>query len=124
MTPLPVRVMVLDTWEEFPVPADGALAVSALKADVLKRARKAGVKIVNGTDGVAGAHGRKAEEFIYRVRDGGDKPMDAITSATSVSAQSMRLGDRLGSLAVGMEAACPLPEVSGQSGLVNRRRNV
>ncbi len=30
-----------------------------------------GLKIVFGTDAVAGAHGRNAEEFIDRVRDGG-----------------------------------------------------
>src|SRR5579871_181394 len=51
-----------------------------LVADVLRRARKANVKIVLGTDAVAGSHGRNAEEFIYRVKDGGVKPMDAITS--------------------------------------------
>ena len=51
-----------------------------LVAEVLKRARTHHVKIVLGTDAVAGAHGRNAEEFIYRVKDGGDKPMDAITS--------------------------------------------
>ena len=54
-----------------------------LVADVLRRARKAHVKIVLGTDGVAGAHGRNAEEFIYRVKDGGDTPMDALLSGTS-----------------------------------------
>jgi imidazolonepropionase-like amidohydrolase len=72
--------------------------------DVLRRARKAHVKITNGTDAVAGSHGRNAEELVYRVKDGGDKPMDAITSATSVSAESLGMGDRIGSLAVGMEA--------------------
>jgi len=75
-----------------------------LVADVLRRARKANVKIVLGTDAVAGSHGRNAEEFIYRVVDGGDKPMDALMSGTSVSAESLGLGDKLGSIAVGMEA--------------------
>jgi imidazolonepropionase-like amidohydrolase len=75
-----------------------------LVADVLKRARKAHVKIVLGTDAVAGSHGRNAEEFIYRVKDGGDTPMDAITSGTSVSAESLGMGDKIGSLAAGMEA--------------------
>ncbi len=49
-----------------------------LVADVYKRARAHHVKIVLGTDAVAGSHGRNAEEFIYRVKDGGDKPMDAL----------------------------------------------
>lgn len=30
-----------------------------------------GLKIVFGTDAVAGAHGRNAEEFIDRIKDGG-----------------------------------------------------
>jgi imidazolonepropionase-like amidohydrolase len=75
-----------------------------LVADVLKRARKQHVKIVLGTDAVAGSHGRNAEEFIYRVKDGGDTPMDALMSGTSVAAESLRMGDKIGSLAEGMEA--------------------
>jgi imidazolonepropionase-like amidohydrolase len=75
-----------------------------LVADVFKRARKLGLKIVLGTDAVAGAHGRNAEEFIYRVKDGGDKPMDALMSGTSVAAESLGLADKIGSLAPGMEA--------------------
>jgi imidazolonepropionase-like amidohydrolase len=75
-----------------------------LVADVLKRARRHNVKVVLGTDGVAGAHGRNAEEFIYRVKDGGDTPMNAILSGTSVAAESLRMGDRIGSIAEGLEA--------------------
>jgi imidazolonepropionase-like amidohydrolase len=59
---------------------------------------------VLGTDGVAGAHGRNAEEFIYRVKDGGDKPMDAITSGTSMAADSLGMSKQIGSIAEGMEA--------------------
>jgi len=75
-----------------------------LVADVLRRARAAHVKIVLGTDAVAGAHGRNAEEFIYRVRDGGDKPMDALMSGTSVAAESIGLGEKIGTIAQGMDA--------------------
>ena len=73
-------------------------------ADVLQRARRKGVKITFGTDAVAGAHGRNAEEFVYRVKDGHEKPMDAIESATSVSAQSLGLGDKIGAVATGFDA--------------------
>jgi imidazolonepropionase-like amidohydrolase len=73
-------------------------------ADVLRRAVARKVKIVFGTDAVAGAHGRNAEEFIYRVHDGGQAPMDAIISATSLAAESLALGGRIGSIAPGMEA--------------------
>jgi imidazolonepropionase-like amidohydrolase len=75
-----------------------------LVADVLRRARKLHVKIVLGTDAVAGSHGRNAEEFIYRVKDGGDKPMDALMSGTSVAAESLGMANKIGSLAEGMEA--------------------
>jgi imidazolonepropionase-like amidohydrolase len=72
--------------------------------DVLRRARAKHVRIVFGTDAVAGAHGRNAEEFIYRVRDAHEAPMDAIISATSMSADSLRLGDRIGAVAPGFDA--------------------
>jgi imidazolonepropionase-like amidohydrolase len=73
-------------------------------ADVLRRARAHHVMIVFGTDAVAGSHGRNFEEFIYRVKDGGDKPMDAIVSATSMAAASLRMGDTIGTIAPGFEA--------------------
>jgi imidazolonepropionase-like amidohydrolase len=62
------------------------------------------VKIVLGTDAVAGAHGRNAEEFIYRVKDGGQPAMDAIISGTSLAAEALRLQDKVGTIAEGMEA--------------------
>jgi imidazolonepropionase-like amidohydrolase len=62
------------------------------------------LKIVFGTDATAGAHGRNYEELIVRVRDGGQAPMAAIVSATSLAAESMRMQDSIGSLAPNMEA--------------------
>jgi imidazolonepropionase-like amidohydrolase len=59
--------------------------------------------IVNGTDAVAGAHGHNADEIIERVREG-MKPMDAIVSATSLSAKSLRLDKSIGTVAPGFEA--------------------
>lgn len=75
-----------------------------LVAEVLRRARAHGVKVVLGTDGVAGAHGRNAEEFIYRVKEGGDRPVDALVSGASVAAESLGLADKIGSIAEGMQA--------------------
>jgi len=75
-----------------------------LMSAVLEKAMRHHVKIVFGTDGVAGAHGRNAEEFIYRVKDGHQAPMDAITSATSLAAEALRLGDQIGTVAPGMQA--------------------
>lgn len=62
------------------------------------------LKIVYGTDAVAGAHGRNYEEFIVRVRDGGQDPMAAIMSATSISAESLGMKDKIGAIAPGMDA--------------------
>jgi imidazolonepropionase-like amidohydrolase len=75
-----------------------------LVAEVLKRARKHHVKVVLGTDGVAGAHGRNAEEFIYRVKEGGDTPMDALTSGMSAAAESLGMAAQIGSIGEGMQA--------------------
>ena len=79
--------------------------VLPLNVEMFKRALKTqGLKIVFGTDAVAGAHGRNAEEFIYRVRDGGQNPMAAMVSANSRAAQAMGLDTQIGSLAPGMQA--------------------
>ena len=72
--------------------------------DTFKRALAKKVKMIFGTDGGAGAHGRNFEEFVYRVRDGGQPAMAAIVSATSLSAESMRMQDRIGSIGPGKEA--------------------
>lgn len=63
-----------------------------------------GLKIVFGTDAVAGAHGRNVEELICRVQAGGQAPIDAITSATSLGATALRLGDQIGTIAPGYQA--------------------
>jgi imidazolonepropionase-like amidohydrolase len=71
---------------------------------MFKRALKTPkLKIVYGTDAVAGAHGRNIEEAIVRVTQGGQKPMDAIVSLTSRSAESMRKSD-IGAIAPGLQA--------------------
>ena len=72
--------------------------------DTFKRALAKNVKIVFGTDSVAGALGRDYEEFVYRVRDGGQKPMDTLVAARSRAAESMRMDKQIGAIAPGMEA--------------------
>ena len=63
-----------------------------------------GVRVVYGTDAVAGAHGNNAEEFIFPVRVGEQDPMDAMVSATSRAAESLGLADRVGTVRPGYEA--------------------
>ncbi|HXT63598.1 MAG TPA: amidohydrolase family protein, partial [Pyrinomonadaceae bacterium] len=77
----------------------------SLNHELVKRAsRIRGLKIVFGTDAVAGAHGRNAEEFIDRVRDGGVDPMTAMVSANSLGAEAMHMSDQIGSIAPGLQA--------------------
>jgi imidazolonepropionase-like amidohydrolase len=78
------------------IPASLAVFKLALKTPKLK--------IIYGTDAVAGAHGHNVEELIYRVQTGGQKPSDAIVSATSLSAESLRMDKQIGTLAPGYQA--------------------
>lgn len=76
-----------------------------LSLDVFKRSLKMrGLKLVMGTDAGAGAHGQNAREIIYRVQEAGQTSMEAIQGATSMAAEALGMQDRIGSIAVGMEA--------------------
>ena len=76
-----------------------------MAANVIRLAsRTNGLKMVFGTDAVAGAHGRNAEELTCRVKEGGQDAIAAITSATSLNAESMGLGSVIGTIAPGFEA--------------------
>lgn len=61
------------------------------------------LKIVMGTDAVAGAHGQNAREVIERVKSG-QTAMDAIVGMTSLAAESMDLGTTIGTIAPRFEA--------------------
>ena len=55
-----------------------------------------GLRVVyNSTDANAGSHGRNAEELVAYVQQGGQEPM---------AAESLGLGDRIGSIAPGLDA--------------------
>ena len=76
------------------------LAVAAFR-----RARATpGVKLVWGTDAVAGAHGRNVDDLICRVEEGGQPPLEAITSATSLGAEALGLASTIGAIAPGLQA--------------------
>jgi len=53
---------------------------------------------------VAGGARTHSEEFIYRVKEGNQPPMDAIVSGTSLAAESLGLGTQIGSIAAGYQA--------------------
>jgi imidazolonepropionase-like amidohydrolase len=82
-------------------PLKAALPTAA--AMFARAVKTPGLKIVFGTDAVALAHNRNADELLCRVRSG-QSPMDAIVSATSAGAAALGLGDRLGVIAAGYEA--------------------
>jgi imidazolonepropionase-like amidohydrolase len=97
----------LDLREHFNFPEASLKSLEAAikpSAEVLQKARNHKVKIVFGTDAVAGAHGRNAEEFVYRVRDAGQPAMEAIIAATSLAAESLGLGAEIGTVASGFAA--------------------
>jgi len=62
------------------------------------------LSLVYGTDAVAGAHGRNAEDLVCRVREAGQPAMDVLVTATSRNAAAIGLGRRIGSVLPGFEA--------------------
>jgi imidazolonepropionase-like amidohydrolase len=87
---------------------EGFAAMKALISahqDFLRRAQRIpGLKIVYGTDAVAGAHGRNAEDFVHRVRDAGVDPMTALVSANSLAAGALGMANQIGAIAPGLQA--------------------
>ena len=76
-----------------------------MKREMFKKAMTVtGLKLLMGTDAGAGAHGRSAEEIIYRVQVAGQPARDALVDTTSLNAQSLNLADRIGALAAGLDA--------------------
>ena len=87
--------------EAFPIIKD----LIPMYHDFFKQALKVtGLKIVFGSDALAGSHGRNAEEFIDRVRDAGVEPMAAMVSANSLGAAALNMSDQIGSIAPGLQA--------------------
>ena len=90
---------VADYTEESFTSMEQAMRLNA--AMIRKAVATPGLKLVMGSDAVAGAHGRNADELVERVRQGRQKPIDAIISATSLAAESLNLDKTIGRLAPG-----------------------
>jgi imidazolonepropionase-like amidohydrolase len=92
----------------YPATLDGFASMEQLipmyRAFMKRAYRVPGLKIVFGSDAVAGAHGRNAEEFVDRVRDIGVDPMTAMVSANSLAAEATGMSDQIGSIAPGLQA--------------------
>lgn len=80
-----------------------AAAAAAKVADLFARAQKAGVTIAFGTDACVCPHGTQWRQMVYMVEHG-MKPLAVLRSATSVDANLLGLGDRLGTLEPGRTA--------------------
>jgi imidazolonepropionase-like amidohydrolase len=81
-----------------------AHALPTARATFQRALRTPGLQVIFSTDAVAGAHGRNAEELVCRVREGGQDPMAALVSATSLAAHALGLADRVGAVAAGLDA--------------------
>lgn len=92
----------------YPASSDGFASMEQLipvYREFMRRAsRIRGLKIVFGTDALAGSHGRNAEEFVERVRDCGVDPLTAMVSANSLGAEALGMAEQIGSIAPGLQA--------------------
>jgi imidazolonepropionase-like amidohydrolase len=69
-----------------------------------RAARIPGLRIVFGSDAVAGMHGRNADEMIERVRALGMDPMRVLVSAATTAAEALGLAGEIGAIAPGLQA--------------------
>ena len=79
-------------------------ALPLAAADMRMALATPGLKVVYGTDAVAGADGHNAEDLICRVERSGETPLHAIVAATSLNAEALGLGERIGAIAPGLDA--------------------
>jgi imidazolonepropionase-like amidohydrolase len=80
-------------------------AMFPIAREMIAQAWKIGVKIVAGTDtGYSARTNRRIADEIIALAEAGLSPMDSIKAATSVSAESLGVDKRTGSIRVGYEA--------------------
>ena len=109
----------LDNWDKYKgignYNAAGKAAMEKSLKDEGKHYKIAlsvpGLKLVYGTDAVAGAHGHEAHQMTCLVDKAGMRPMDVITMVTSLNAKSLGLDKKLGRVAPSLQA--DLVAVSG-----------
>ena len=86
-----------------PNSAKKALEVGPQMQDMLRIAWDGGVNVAFGTDTGVSAHGDNAQEFIYMIKAGMSE-QDAIKAATSIAAEHIEMGDKIGTLEAGKYA--------------------
>jgi imidazolonepropionase-like amidohydrolase len=80
-----------------PLVVPKALEIGPQISDTFAKAYKRGVKIAFGTDAGVFPHGDNAKEFVYMV-EAGMPAMEAIKSATVVSAGILGMADKIGTI--------------------------
>ncbi|HXV63470.1 MAG TPA: amidohydrolase family protein, partial [Vicinamibacteria bacterium] len=98
-----VGAAVVHGGEELGIPAseiERSRRMSEFRNRTFRRALAAGLPIGFGTDAGVFPHGLNARELTMRVEEG-EPPMQAIVSATSLSARIMGWDDRVGSIEAG-----------------------
>ena len=80
-----------------PIIVPKALEIGPRLLNTFTTAYKFGIKIAFGTDSGVSYHGDNAKEFIYMVK-GGMLEMEAIRSATVVSAELLKISDKFGTI--------------------------
>ena len=94
--------------EDFQVGKDTLRAAAKWAFDVTRRARELGVLVSAGTDGqgaiTEGSLPNLHAELELLVNESGFSPLEAIRSATSIAARTMRLESTLGTIAEGKQA--------------------
>ena len=74
--------------------------LKAANQENLRRVKRAGVKIISGSDAVAGVHGQNAEEPVWLVK-AGLSPIEALKAATVDAADLLGLAGQVGELKPG-----------------------
>ena len=74
--------------------------LKAVNQGNLRKAKRASVKIISGSDAVAGVHGENAEEIVWLVK-AGLSPAEAIKAATADAAQLLGLAGQIGEIKPG-----------------------
>ena len=80
-----------------PIIVPKALEIGPRLLNTFTTAYKFGIKIAFGTDSGVSYHGDNAKEFIYMVK-GGMLEMEAIRSATVVTAELLKVSDKFGTV--------------------------
>lgn len=92
---------IMGKLDQYPPPLQAkAKAAAAARSEMFRNAVKLGVKIAFGTDAAVFPHGQNAKEFKLMF-DLGMAPIDALRSATSVTADLFGISEKVGTLEKG-----------------------